>query len=178
VLQHGFAHINHAPEGAKKSEFGDDRPLADMLADIDAGRARLTSLFGDRFCPIFVPPWNRFSDALVAPLKKSGFQGLSAYGPRQRNATLATVNCHADPIDWRGGRGFVGEEAILEQIVDHLSARRTGTADTSEATGLLTHHRDHDPAGWRFLANLIQTIADHPNARWISADAAFSSGRL
>ena len=177
VVQHGYAHTNYAPAGAKKSEFGDNRPVVDMLADIDAGHVRLSTLFGNRYRPIFVPPWNRFSAGLMALLKERGFQGISAYGQHQKNAPLTMVNCHADPIEWRGSRGFVGEAEILEQIVGHLSARRMGHVDAVEATGLLTHHRDHDPAGWRFLAALVQAVAAHPSSCWMSADAAFSGGR-
>lgn len=177
VLQHGYAHINHAPAREKKSEFGANRPVASILSDIDAGRTRLTALFGDRFRPIFVPPWNRFGAMLPTTLKERGFQGISAYGPRQQNAPLATANCHADPIEWRGSRGFVGEAEILEQIVGHLSARRLGHVDAAEATGLLTHHRDHDPASWAFLAALVQTVAAHPGSCWISTDVAFAGGR-
>jgi hypothetical protein len=33
VLQHGYAHANHAPDGEKKAELGHHRPLAAMPAD-------------------------------------------------------------------------------------------------------------------------------------------------
>lgn len=174
ALQHGYAHINHALPDEKKSEFGDNRPPAAMMAEIEAGRDRMATLFGDRFVPVFVPPWNRVSATIAGRLVSHGFLGLSAYGPRRRDAVRRMVNCHADLIDWRGSRGFVGEGEILAQIVGHLSARRHGTVDATEPTGLLTHHRDHDPACWRFIADFIRIVEDHPGAAWTSAELAFS----
>lgn len=175
ALQHGYAHINHAPTGTKKTEFGDDRLVTEMLAEIGRGRARMVSLFGDRFLPIFVPPWNRVSAGLAGPLKSEGFLGLSAFGPRHMETEISTLNCHADPIAWRGSRGFVGEDSILAQITGHLAARRSGVVDPMEATGLMTHHRDHDAAGWQFLSDFARVISEHPAARWISADMALAS---
>jgi hypothetical protein len=177
VLQHGYTHISHAPAGAKKSEFCDDRPLSEMLAEICSGRALLNSLFGNHFLPVFVPPWNRHSITLTGSLQAQGFLGLSASGPRRRDRAIPIQNCHADPIAWRGNRGFVGESVILGQIIGHLSARRTGQVDAMEATGLLTHHSDHDGAGWHFLSDFVRVISEHPAASWISTEMAFSSTR-
>jgi len=174
VLQHGYGHVNHAPVGAKKSEFGDNRTLDEMRAEITEGRVRMTSLFGGEFLPVFVPPWNRFSPELTGLLNADGFVGLSAYGPRQPDIEVPTLNCHADPIEWRGRRGFVGEDAILAQITGHLSARRAGHVDGMEATGLLTHHRDHEAVGWQFLSDLACVISEHPGACWTSVDNALS----
>lgn len=174
ILQHGYAHTNHAPADAKKSEFGDHRALPEMIGEITAGHGRLLELFEDRFLPVFVPPWNRMSDALSRTLPQLGFLGLSSYGPRPGRTGVATLNCHADPIAWRGDRGFMGEDAILDRIVGHLSARRLGTVDASEATGLLTHHRDHDAGCWRFIESFAALVADHPAAQWIPSQAEFS----
>ena len=174
ALQHGYAHINNAPPEAKKSEFCDSRPLSAMMVEITAGRERMAALFGDRFVSVFVPPWNRFPAAIAEPLAEQGFLGLSAYGPRRRDAACRMVNCHADLIDWRGSRRFIGENAILAQIVDHLSARRRGIVDATEPTGLLTHHRDHDPACWRFITAFVRVVGDHPAADWTTAETALS----
>ena len=72
VLQHGFRHANHAPATEKKAEFGAHRPMPAMLSEIEDGRTRLEDLFGDRFLPLFVPPWNRIADNLPAALAIRG----------------------------------------------------------------------------------------------------------
>src|SRR5262249_32889175 len=55
VHQHGFAHVNHEPEG-RKCEFGPSRSAADQRRDIDCGRRRLADVFGPIVQPIFTPP--------------------------------------------------------------------------------------------------------------------------
>ena len=178
VLQHGYAHRNHAGSGERKAELGEGRPAADSLADIASGRRRLETLFGARLAPILVPPWNRIAEALVAGLSDAGYTGFSAYGPRRHARPapgLAQVNTHIDPIDWRGSRGFVGEAAALDLAIGHLRARRTGAADGDEPTGLLSHHLVHDAAAWRFIQALVAATRAHPAARWIGVRDAFAT---
>jgi peptidoglycan/xylan/chitin deacetylase (PgdA/CDA1 family) len=177
VLQHGWAHRNHRPPGERSAEYQTDRPLAAMTAELAQGRERLADLFGARFLPVLVPPWNRIDDAVVAALPALGLRCLSVFGPRAAGAT-ATVNTHVDPIAWRTGRGFVGETKALGELVGHLADRRGGAADPAEPTGLLTHHLVHDPALWRFLDRLLERTAAHPAARWLDPRQLFSQHPL
>ncbi len=177
VLQHGYAHANHAPPQEKKAEFGPHRDTTSMSAELAAGRTRLKKLFGDQFRPIFVPPWNRFAEGLPAELHAMQFSGLSAFGTRDRDTALPRMNCHVDIIDWRGGRRFLGTETVLRGFVDHLKARRQGAVDSKEPTGLLTHHRDHDAACWQFINDLLDMIKKHPTATWISSAQATAGAR-
>ena len=71
-------------------------------------------------------------------------------------------------IDWRGSRGFAGERQVLQAAIRHLAARRTGGAARGEPTGLLTHHRDHDEACWRFIAKFTAAVDAHPAALWVA----------
>ena len=173
VLQHGYAHINHSPADQKKAEFGGHRTFPALRNDVVAGKERLEALFGERFIHVFVPPWNRFVDTLPSTLAALGFAGLSAFGPRARCAALRVLNCHVDIIDWRGSRGFLGTELVLEQIVRHLAQRLTGAVEPSEPTGLLTHHRDHDRDCWQFIETLLRVIDDHPATAWHSPATEF-----
>ena len=178
VLQHGYAHRNHAPANARKTELGAGRPAGEALGELATGRQRLAALFGAHATTILVPPWNRIGDNLVGALGDAGFTGLSTWGPRSsaRPAPgIAQVNTHIDIIDWRGTRGFVGEEAALGAAVAHLRARRQGHADPAEPTGLLTHHLVHDEAGWRFVEAFIERTSAHPATRWLDAATAFGA---
>ncbi len=85
VLQHGYAHRNHALPGARNAELGTDRPLAAVEAELVAGRDRLRDAFGPRFLPVLVPPWNRIAPAVVARLPAAGLSGLSTFGSRTRS---------------------------------------------------------------------------------------------
>ena len=84
VLQHGYAHANHAPRGEKKCELGAHRPRAVVQDELQTGCAQLASLFGGRFLPVLVPPWNRIDAAVSTSLGKLGYVGLSTYTPRRQ----------------------------------------------------------------------------------------------
>ena len=171
-LQHGFRHGNHAPPGEKKAEFGPHRAVADMLDDLARGRRLLEPLFGRRFFPLFVPPWNRIAADLAATLGSAGYRGLSAFGDRPLPAPgLVRLDCPCDPVDWHGTRGFVGVEAALAPLLHHLRARRAGDAP-DRPTGLLTHHLAMDDATWRFCAMLRKRTALHTATRWLSPEEA------
>lgn len=176
VLAHGHRHVNHAPDGAKKAEFGPHRPVHELLAEAAIGWERLHGLFAARACPVFVPPWNRIDERLVGLLHHARFAGLSRFAPRRalRPApALIEANCHVDPVDWRGSRGFLGVDETLAVLVGHLAARRQGRADADEPTGLLTHHLAIDPPGWQFLADLARFFGRRDGCHWLSASEVF-----
>ena len=177
VLSHGLAHLDHAPAGAKKAEFGEHRPLCDLLADVATGWNRVRLLFGAQALPVFVPPWNRLAPDLVPRLAAAGLLGLSRFGPRAAALAAPGVvecNCHLDLVDWRGTRGFVGEAAALSALVAHLAGRRRGDFEGEEPTGVMSHHLVHDEPCWEFLERLFARLPEGRTARWLSAAEAFN----
>lgn len=176
ILQHGYAHENHARPNDKKIELGPQRPYMHTLADLATGWQSLISEVGSRAIPVLVPPWNRVTPGLVPLLPEVGFRGLSQFGPRPRAMAvdrLCQANVHIDIIDWRRGHDFVGAEAALTQMVAHLEARRTGSVDANEPTGLMTHHAVHDAHGWRFVEELLTRVHKHQGIRWLAAGEVF-----
>jgi hypothetical protein len=174
ILQHGYAHIDHAPGGAGSWELGDHRPQAEVLEELARGFARLHTAFGRRFLPVLVPPWTRIDPALVARLPSVGLTALSMEGTRPRRFAapgVLTLNAHCDPIKWKGGARFTGTERALDEIVRHLAARRPGSADIAEPTGLCTHHMAHDSATWDFVEALVTRTLSHACVRWIDLEA-------
>ena len=176
VLQHGYAHQNHAPPGAKKEELGRHRPFPHILGELATGHQRLDELFGRRALAVLVPPWNRIAAHLVPMLPEIGYRGLSTHGPRARarpGAGLNQANTHIDVIDWAGSRDFIGVSAALGLARNHLRARRLGEVDQDEPTGLLTHHLAQSGEIWKFLADFARAVADSPDARWITVREVF-----
>ncbi len=176
VVQHGYAHRNHAPPGARNWELGSQRPVSQTLGELAAGRASLASSFGTRFRPVLVPPWNRIDPLVVARLPEAGFAGLSTFGPRAGAHPvpgLVQCNTHVDLIAWRRDRAFIGVEAAIDRLVLHLESRRAGVGDAAESTGILTHHLDLDAPAWEFLADLFARTRDHGAATWLDVDAVF-----
>lgn len=175
VLQHGTDHLNRAAAGEKKTEFPAAEPAQSALERLSRAREHLRSLAGERFLAVLAPPWNRCAPQLV-PHLRTAYVGLSQYGSRKQAAPvpgLRQINTHVDIVAWQSGRGFVGEEAALRLLLEHLAARRTGTADASEPTGLLTHHARHDAAAWDFLERLFDTTRESAGVSWWDAARLF-----
>ena len=164
VLQHGIAHRNRALPIEKKSEFPAHRAfeaMTETMEELEHWRETLEAMFGDRFLPIFVPPWNRIDDGFFSTLSIVGFKALSTYRRSREGMpqTLQLIDTHIDVIDWRNGRKFKGEGAVLSEITSMLKS--------GEPLGLLTHHLVHDQDCWAFLDTFRQFIDAHPNAEWV-----------
>jgi len=179
ALQHGYAHQNHAAGGGKKMELGPHRPAMLVLGELGTGWMALERLFGARALPVMVPPWNRIAPALVPTLPEIGLRGLSTYGPRLRVEPvrgLRQVNTHLDPVDWHGGRGFVGEAAALASLTRSLAIRRQSGVESvvgGEPTGLLTHHLVQDEVVWGFVDRLIGRLRAHSGVRILTPREVF-----
>jgi len=161
VLQHGWQHMRHSPEGEKKMELGDHRPLAAVLDELSAGRERLQALFPRRFLPVLVPPWNRISATVREARGQAGLPGLSTYGPAPRD-TPHWINTHVDLIDWTS-RGPLSRSVAYALLCREVERRRSGDR---EPIGLLTHHLIHQERTWDFLEELLDILARHPAASW------------
>jgi hypothetical protein len=176
VLQHGFAHRNHAPDQQAKSELGPERPLAAVLEDLSAGQARMNACFGALWHPILVPPWNRIHATVAAALPELGYRGLSSMGKHGTPSAAPGFKCidvHMDLIDWPGTRSFAGDHTVLEAALGHLRRRRAGATNPDEPTGLMTHHLAHDDGCWAFIDSFLAVTLRHPAARWIDTSNAF-----
>jgi len=178
VLQHGFSHTNYAQEEEKKQELGAHRGIDVMQQQISQGFESLNRTFGKHFVPALVPPWNRITQEAIDVLATVGLMGLSTFGPRinpEPAQGIWQINTHADIIDWKNGKRFIGTAPVVKQIVDHLRGRRQGVFDRAEPTGLLTHHLVHDDECWSFLVELFATLDEHPAVTWLSAERVFQS---
>lgn len=177
AIQHGVDHRNRAVAGGKKSEFPVEESPWQATRRLIHGQERIFLATGARALPVLAPPWNRLSPELVPKLAAAGFRGLSTYGARKTQEPapgLRQVNTHVDVIDWKGGRGFAGEEYVLRRALWHLAAKRTGMVDTAEPTGWLTHHAIHDEAAWRFLAVLFDFVRDFGGVQWMHPAELFA----
>lgn len=200
VLQHGWKHQNHAGPGAKKSEYPASRDPTVCLAELSQGRAHLAALFGPRFLPVLVPPWNRCADALIPHLASQGFTGISGglSGFPKRDKALIHAHAGIDPVDWASRRtllpgttGLRPLAAVLDQIIipaetaltpQHAASRplflQTPMPQTSPPPplGILTHHLIHETPLWSFLDQLFARLTRHPAVRFVSARSLFEKG--
>ncbi len=171
ALPHGWQQQNYAPPNVKKAEFGAHRPTHVMLDEVTRGWRRIEKIFGPQALPVFVPPWNRVSPALVDGLAECGLSAISTFKPRRTkypSPNLLQVNTHFDPIAWRGDGGLDVPAALTGKLVAQLINRRQGQADNSEPYGLLTHHLVHDERVWSFTATLVEVLIESGIAKWTS----------
>jgi hypothetical protein len=177
VIQHGYAHRNHAPPDERKMELGRHRDVETTIADLARGRDVLERSLGERFFDILVPPWNRIDTAIVARLRDAAIRGLSTLGSRRSlHPAPGVVQCnvHVDVIAWQRNRSFIGVDEAIDRVTAHLRARREGAADADEPTGLLTHHLDMSERGWAFAEELV-TRTRAAGAEWLDVRAAFGA---
>jgi predicted deacetylase len=177
VVQHGYAHRDHARPGERKVELDRHREPDAALAELARGLDILRRNFGERFAAVLVPPWNRIADAIVARLPDVGLRGLSTLGPRPARSPVHGIvqcNTHVDVIAWRRERTFIGVEAAIDRLISHLRARRDGSVDPDEPTGVLTHHLDMSDAGWDFLIELVARTRER-GAEWLDVQSVFGS---
>jgi len=177
ILQHGFAHLNHAPANEKKAEFRDHRPQEMMIDELKTGFDVLSKEFGPQFKPLFVPPWNRLGKDGEAAVKEAGLSYISTFTPRKPHTGPYIINTHIDPVNWKAGRVFLGEPESLAQAILHLRAKREiwSNVDVIEPTGFLTHHLIHDDKTWAFTDKFNQVIQEHEAASWLDIDTYISS---
>ena len=182
VLQHGYAHSNHAPHGDKKSEYGPHRPIDTMVSEITKGKQILEQAFGKRALPVFVPPWNRMTSQLLPCLPEIGLRGLSGKAsPKQlltasvpKEICLTVADAHIDIIDWKNNGKFIGEDLALREIAWHLSVRRQETIPCDTPNCILTHHRQMKDDAFSFLERLL-TKTQYFGALWLSASKLFGA---
>ena len=176
VLQHGYAHRNHATKPERSCELGAQRPLTGCLAELALGRETLARAFGERFAPVLVPPWNRIHASVVAALPAAGYAGISTFGPRaapEAAPGLMQCNTHVDLVAWRSGRTFIGVDRAIARTIEHLAARRERRVDVDEPTGILTHHLDFAGDAWAFLHELCARTRAHGAVAWMDAGRLF-----
>jgi hypothetical protein len=175
--QHGCWHRNHAPEGAKKSEFGPLRPADEVEAEIARARYHLGDLLGKEPLPVFVPPWNRIDPGHASLLPELGFSGLSCF----RGYSLGPAggpplgNTHLDIMDWGSRTGRQPEDLIAETCL-LLAARRASPVSDDDDFGILMHHRDHDAMAWGFLDGFLARATRHPAVLPTDSRALFRIG--
>jgi hypothetical protein len=149
--QHGFAHVNHEPEG-RKCEFGRSRPRERQRADIAAGRERLLELLGDALQPLFTPPWNRCTEDTGKCLAELGFAALSR---EHRAQPLGIPGLPELPVhvDW----------VRLEP--DELAARMAARVAAGGPLGVMLHHAVMEPESMERTSELLALVASHERAR-------------
>ncbi len=180
VIQHGYAHVNHAPAGKLECELNGTRSQSVVEGELLRGMKRLRDLFGARFVPVLAPPWYCLPPALAARLPALGYAGVSlSHARKRRNPVpgLVEANGHVEMIDWKTSPPRCNRTAVnVGYILVHLSGKRRGIFEPTEPTGIVTHHHALDENCWTFLEELFDRLGRHPAVAWQSPTTVFMAG--
>jgi hypothetical protein len=148
--QHGWRHVNLQRTGGK-SEFGEQRPIEKQWRDICQGIKKMTEVFGDRFIPVFTPPWNRLPTATLKILQELDFKAVSMTGflPRLFKAGASFKNLRIQ-LDLHTRKAKDGHTDFLD-LLDELSTSLT----KREPVGIMLHHHRMTPFAFEFLDELL-----------------------
>lgn len=157
--QHGWQHLNYENEG-RKCEFGISRTFDQQLADISQGKRLLEDIFGDRFYPVFTPPWNRCTAATFAILDQLEFKVLSKDWDQQpvKGYRFQEISTTLDLFRWQGDPALKPPTEIVKTLIQQL--------DKLNPIGLLLHHKVMDDEAFCFLDWLLAYLTQYPNVRF------------
>jgi hypothetical protein len=183
LLQHGFAHIDHA-KGLVDPERG-GRRLGARLAPADGDRpGGARGRAGDHAGRIRHPvpagggrPLESYRSSPDAGASRAGLSRRfllwraaalpAAAGLRRGEYPFRRLELEAGrPLPRRGGG------AGDDRRPSAPPAAGRGGAD--EPTGIVTHHAALDEASWKFMAELLGFVARHPAAQWLSPGEIFT----
>ncbi len=177
-MLHGYSHSNHSSPDMRKQELSPLRSTAETIAELEMGHNILRDAFGQKYIAVLVPPWNRIAPAFIPELHNIGLHGLSTLGARQfmqpPSSEVILNNVHVDIINWKT-RTYAGDGKVLNQLLDHLAAQRNGDCDSTEVTGIMTHHLVHDDACWSFLDRFFSELSHYRFIQWPSPAGFFGS---
>jgi peptidoglycan/xylan/chitin deacetylase (PgdA/CDA1 family) len=153
--QHGWQHLNHERTG-RKCEFGPSRSLAEQVADLAQGQARMTEAFGSDWHPVFVPPWNRCTETTAQALDRLGFRVLSRDASEAAFSTrkFCEVPVTLDLFRWRGGAQLRPATELVEALCQQVHA--------SAPIGVMLHHKVMDDAAFDFIEALLHVCQRFP----------------
>ena len=158
--QHGWCHANHEPKG-KKQEFGPARGPEALSTDLTRGRQRLEMLLGERFVPIFTPPWNRCSQITLELLATANYLGVSRSDGATPRAPQGLTEINVN-VDLHTRRKMTPAQAWPDLWQELQGAIQSGQC------GFMIHHQRMNPAAFEFLNILLTKLARHKQFRFTS----------
>lgn len=157
---HGYRHMNYEVQG-KNQEFGPIRSTTAVLNDISRGRERLQSILGEKFTPIFTPPWNRCSIETMQVLKEIGFKGISrSYGSMPNPPDgLEEFPVHVDLHTRKEKTSEQGWQQLFKEITKGMQF---------SACGIMIHHMRMNEQAFIFFEYLLERLAVHKQIQIIT----------
>ena len=155
IVQHGWVHENHAPEGKAPCEFGALRAYESQREDIRKGLVKMREAFGEYFTPAFVPPYHGYDENTLRVLHEEGIHLFSA-GARRKAHHQGVLNIPGSVSFTRYEKD--GTKAILD--AGEMARALLMSVGRRPLCGIWTHHMDfYGAANQRELTRFFKLIA-------------------
>lgn len=165
ILQHGWSHKNHAPEGQRHSEYPSQRLPQEVSQTLGMGRALLQNLFQDQFVYGIVPPWNHFAREHLSQLKAYAFIAGRNDTVAPDDKDIPSIAADVDILRWKPAPHFRGSKRLIKIISRQLRARRI--QNRQDPVGILLHHLQMDNRAWAFIEALTEILHAHPSVTFL-----------
>ena len=158
--QHGWRHINHETQG-KKQEFGGARTGAAISKDLLQGKKRLEAIMGERFYPVFTPPWNRCSRETLKLLKELGYAAVSRSRASKTPLPdgLPDYYVNVDLHTRKEKRPAESWKNLFTELKQAFAVKYCG---------IMIHHRRMNAAAFDFLEILLKQLVETPELELVN----------
>lgn len=143
IIQHGVSHTNNRANNML--ELVDNNIIVSQC--IEKGK-QLQQVFGDKYCQILCPPWNKLEAGASYKLKNH-YRGLSCYKNHSSEFDI-NINATLDIIDW-ATCSYRGHEVVFEKIQQQAN---------SGLIGLCLHHSKMNDDAFSFVEFVVSNFGD------------------
>ena len=150
VFPHGYAHINKSGKTSLLNEFPNERNYNEMLYEISNGVNKLKNMLPKKYLPVFVPPWEHYSEKLLEILPTIGINTISLSGkladlPSGINQVNPQINFHSYK-NVTAKEYIVKHKSLIEICKEIVFVMKSN--GKHRFIGFLTHHKDMNNRDW------------------------------
>ena len=159
VLPHGYMHTNHSKNGKKLNEFPKSRNKTEIMIDIRKSIEKLERCFPKKYVPVFVPPWEHFSEKVIPILLKYNIKALSLSGKKNAGKYLKSLNCDINFHEYQNfkdGNYKASSKSLITLCNEIIDASKE--KNKNQFIGFMTHHKDMTDEDWNNYSFLLLSL--------------------
>ncbi len=162
VLPHGYLHKNYSESDTYLNEYPDKRDTVEISKELYNALKIIKASFPKIFLPIFVPPWEHFSDKIIPILKNNKINHVSLSGDKNAGGKLKCVNCDINfhsYINFKEGHYKVIHKSLVtlcNEIIETIK-----TSKNNNLIGFMTHHMDMNDDDWNNYGIILKMLNNY-----------------
>ena len=160
VFLHGYAHINHSNDIAILNEYPESRDIDQVSHEISESVKILNTNFPSKYLPVFVPPWEHYSNKLLTILPNYGINIISLSGHvEELPKWLLDLNTHITFHTYKNinpDRYIANHKNLLSLCKEFITAAKNHRF--KDRIGFMTHHKDMTSEDWENYGFLLSEL--------------------